>query len=105
MPILISISWVALFALGLALIVLIAKKKVEGLQEWLRRFLLLTGASAVGFFVSALSHNAVGYLFRVEEPFFFIMAVFVCQPGFLVGAAGSIVLLIRERKRRKEAKK
>jgi hypothetical protein len=105
MPILMSVSWVALFTLGLALIVLIVKKKAEGLQEWLRRFLLLTGACAVGFFVSALLHNAVGYLFRVEEPYFFIMAVFVCQPGFLVGAAGSIVLLIRERKRRKEAKK
>jgi hypothetical protein len=102
MPVLMSVFWVAVFALGLALIVLIVKKKVEGLQEWLKRFLLLTGASAVGFAVSGLLHNAVGGLFGVEEPFFFIMAVFVCQPGFLVGAIGSIVLLIKQGRRTKE---
>jgi len=84
----------------------------------LKRFLALTGASAVGFFASVILHNIVYGLFirlfgsdfwdRIgvgDEPFFFIMAVFVCPIGFLVGAAGSIVLFIRERKRRKEEKK
>lgn len=94
------ISWVAFFLLGLALIVLIVKKKVEGLQGLLKKFLLLTGASAVGFFVFVLLHNAVGGLFGVEEPFFFILAVIVCPLGFLVGATGTIVLFLKKRKRK-----
>ena len=69
------------------------KKKKEGLQGLLKKFLLLTGASAVGFFVFVLLHNAVYGLFGVEESFFFILAVIVCPLGFLVGATGTIVLL------------
>ena len=89
------ISWVAFFLLGLALIILVVKKKVEGL---LKKFLLLTGTSAVGFLPFVILHNAVYGLFGVEEPFFFILAVFVCPLGFLVGAVGTIVLL-KKRKR------
>ena len=92
------ISWVAFFLLGLALLILIVKKKVEGLQGLLKKFLLLTGASAVGYLPFILLHNAVSALFGVEEPFFFILAVFVCPLGFLVGAVGTIVLL-KKRKR------
>ena len=95
---LVFISWVAFFILGLALIVSIKKKKVEGLQGWLKKFLLLTGASAVGFLVFVILHNAVYGLFGVEEPFFFILAVIVCPLGFLVGAIGTVVLL-KKRKR------
>jgi len=87
------ISWAAFFVLGLALIVLIVKRKVEGLQGRLKKFLLLTGASAVGFLPFVLLHNIVSALFGVEEPFFFILAVFICPLGFLVGAIGTIVLL------------
>ena len=68
------------------------KEKVEGL---LKKFLLLTGASAVGFPVFAILHNLVYRLFRIEEPFFFILAVIVCPLGFLVGAIGTIVFLKR----------
>ncbi len=93
------ISWVTFFLLGLALIVLIVKKKVEGLQGLLKKFLLLTGASAVGFLVFVLLHNAVYGLFGVEEPFFFILAVIVCPLGFLVGAVGSIVVFIKNKNR------
>jgi hypothetical protein len=85
--------------LGVALIVLTVRERVEGK---LKAFFLLTGASAAGFFVSFLLHNAVYALFihffgegfwnGGDEPFFFIMAVFVCPLGFLVGAIGSIVL-------------
>lgn len=88
--------------LGVALIVLTVRERVEGK---LKAFFLLTGASATGFFVSFLLHNAVYALFihffgegfwnGGDEPFFFIMAVFVCPLGFLVGAIGSIVLCLR----------
>ena len=87
------ISFAAFFILGLALIVLTMKKKAEELSGWLKKFLLLTGASAVGFFVFALLHNVVSALFGVEEAFFFILAIFVCPLGFVVGAISTIVLL------------
>ncbi len=95
---LVFIAWVAFLVLGLALIVSIKKKKAEGPQGLLRKFLLLTGASAVGYLPFILLHNVVSALFGVEEPFFFILAVFVCPLGFLVGAVGTIVLL-KKRKR------
>jgi len=106
------ISWAAFFVLGLALIVLIVKKKAEGPQGWLKKFLLLTGASAVGFPVFAILHNLVYGLFiyffgqdfweRVglgDEPFFFLLAIIVCPLGFLVGVIGTIVLFLKKRKR------
>ena len=93
------------FLLGVTLIILTVKEKVGGT---LKKFFLLTGASAAGFFVSILLHNAIYGLFihsfganfwdRIglgDEPFFFILAIFVCPTGFLVGAVGSIVLAIR----------
>ena len=95
------------FLLGAALIFLTLKEKVGGI---LQKFLLLTGASAVGFFVSILLHNAIYGLFiyffgadfwdRIslgDEPVFFIVAIIICPIGFLVGVAGSIVLAIKNR--------
>ena len=89
--------------LGVALIVFTLRERVEGK---LKAFFLLAGASAAGFFVSFLLHNAVYALFihffgegfwgGGDEPFFFIMAVFVCPLGFLTGAIGAIVLRIRQ---------
>jgi hypothetical protein len=93
------------FLLGVALIVLTVKEKVGGT---LKKFFLLTGASAAGFFVSILLHNAIyGLLIywfganfwdRIglgDEPFFFFVAILVCPIGFLVGVIGSIVLAIK----------
>ena len=80
--------------LGAALLVLTVKTKVGGI---LKKFLLLTGASAVGLPVFVLLHNVVSGLFNIEEPVFFIMAVFVCPIAFLVGVVGSIKLAIRNR--------
>jgi hypothetical protein len=98
----ISIFGSIFLLLGVALIVLTVRERVEGK---LKAFFLLTGASAAGFFVSFLLHNAVYALFirffgegfwnGGDEPFFFIMAVIVCPLGFLVGAIGSIVLRLR----------
>ena len=98
----VTISGVLLFSLGAALIFLTVKEKVAGR---LKKFLILTGASSAGLVVSILLHNAIYGLFihwfgpdlweRIglpDEPFFFIIAVFICPVAFLVGAIGSIVL-------------
>ena len=95
--------FVAFFLLGAALIFLTIKEKVGGVPK---KFLLLTGASAAGIFVSVFLHNAIYGLFIYwfgadfwkggDEPFFFIMATIICPLGFLVGAIGSIVLGIKK---------
>lgn len=102
----IAISGAAFFLLGVALIVFTVKKKVGGM---LKKFLILTGASAAGFFVFVFLHNAIYGLFILwfgadfwdrigigDEPVFFLMATIVCPIGFLVGVAGSIVLTIKK---------
>jgi len=76
------------FLLGVTLLVLTVKTKVAGI---LKKLLLLTGASAVGFPVFAVLHNFVSALFNTEEPVFFILAAIVCPIAFLVGAVGTIV--------------
>jgi len=99
-------SGTVLFSLGIALILLTVKEKARGM---LRKFLILTGASAVGIPLSIVLHNAVYgiliYWFGADfwdrtgagdEPFFFIMGIIICPLGFLVGAVGSIVLAIRQ---------
>ena len=88
---------------------LIVKDQTSGYWSLLKKFLLLTGASAAGFLLFILLHNAVYSLLthffgtdfwdRIglgDEPFFFIMAIFVCPIGFLVGVVGRIVLAIKE---------
>ncbi len=88
-------SAIAVFVLlGVALLFLTVKTKVGGI---LKKFLLLTGASAVGLPVFILLHNLVSGLFNIEEPVFFIMATMVCPIGFLVGAVGTIVLTIKSK--------
>ena len=97
---------IVFFLLGIALIVLTVKKKVGGM---LKKLLLLTGASATGIFVFVILHNAfyalgimtshMPVLSRAMEVFhvaFFIIAIFVCPIGFLVGAVGSIVLGVKQ---------
>ena len=79
-------------------------------RNWqsVKRFLILLGTSFVGFFVFVLLHNVIYGLVYVEmlnrpdldEPFFFIMAIFVCPIGFLVGAVGSIFLTIKSKQAR-----
>ena len=102
------ISGVVFLLLGVALIVLTVKEKVGGMAK---KFFILTGASAVGLPVFVILHNAIYGLFihffgadfwdRIgmgDEPFFFFMAILVCPIGFLVGAIGSIVLAIKNRR-------
>lgn len=102
-PFLMFVSWMTFFLLGLTLVVLTLKQKVKGR---LKKFLLLTGASAAGFFVSVILHNFIyGWLIfcfgqdfwdRIglgDEPIFFLLAIVVCPIGFLIGVVGSLVLL------------
>jgi hypothetical protein len=94
--------------LGGLLIFLTIKERIEGV---LKKFLILTGASAAGFFVSVLLHNflyalnvitsdiiILRYLTEVLHVTFFLMAVFVCPLGFLIGARGSIIILVRRKR-------
>jgi len=77
------VPFAVFFLLGVVLIFLTLKKKIKGK---LKKFLILTGASAVGFFTSVLLHN----LILEEEPLFFLLAIVVCPIGFLVGVVGSM---------------
>ena len=87
-------GWPVFAALGVALLVLTVKTKVGGM---LKKFLLLTGGSAVGLLVFGILHNVVSALFNTEEPVFFIIATIVCPIGFLAGAVGAIVLAIKKK--------
>ena len=103
-----AISGFAFFSLGVALLVLAVKGKAGGLPK---TFLIVTGAAAIGIPISIILHNAIYGLFihffgegfwdragMGDEPFFFMMAIFVCPLGFLVGAVGSIVLAVKRPK-------
>ena len=84
----------ALIGLGVMSIILTVRTKVRG---WLKRFLLLTEASFVGFLISGILHNVISGLTNFEEPVFFIIATIVCPVGFLVGAVGTIVLAVKNK--------
>lgn len=98
------------FVLGAILIFLTLKLKIKGK---LKVFLILAGVAAVAILPSAILHNLVYALFvylfgegfwkgigLAGEPFFFIIAIIVCPILFLVGAIGSVVLFIKERKKK-----
>lgn len=93
------------FLLGIALIIFTVR---GGLSGWLKKFFILTGASAAGVLVSVLLHNLVYGLFAHfagadfwnggDEFLFFIMTIVVCPLGFLVGVVGAIISGARNRK-------
>jgi len=104
---LVAFLGLAFLVLGIALIILTYKQKIKGGLKWL---LLLTGFSSAGILPSVILHNIVYGLFiylfgqdyweRIgmgDEPFFFILALIILPLLFLVGAVGSVVLLIRKR--------
>ncbi len=103
-----QLSGLLFFALGLTLLILTARAKLDKL---FKGFLLLTSSSAVGFFVSILLHGVVYGLFILifgeefwnrigipDEPAFFIMALIICPIAYLVGTVGSIVLILRRKR-------
>jgi hypothetical protein len=104
------LSVLLFLALGLALLILTIRARAR-LDRPLKRFLLLTSSSAVGVFASILLHGVVYGLFILlfgedfwsktgleDEPFFFIMGLFVCPIAYLVGTVGSIVIITRRKK-------
>ncbi|UCH52038.1 MAG: hypothetical protein JSV54_04685 [Chloroflexota bacterium] len=106
------LSGLLFFALGLALLILTIRTRAS-LNRPLKRFLLLTSSSAVGVFASILLHGMVYGLFILllgddfwnragleDEPFFFMMGLFICPIAYLVGTIGSIVLIIRRKKQK-----
>jgi len=102
------ISGVILVILGSVLIGLTLVQKVEGK---LKKLLMLTGASAAGFFVFALLHNIfyaleqitshitiLSYSMKAFEVIFFLIAIFACPIGFLIGVIGTIIMFNKKRK-------
>lgn len=94
-------SIIALFCLGITLIVLAAKAKFTRISK---TFFILTGASAAGMIAFLLLHN-LAYALLTEffgegiwsgmgdEPVFFILATIVCPLALIVGVIGGIVLI------------
>jgi hypothetical protein len=94
-------------ALAMLLVVLTVKLKESGIRKF---FFILTGASAIGIPICAILHNLVfalcvkfGWIFWTgsDEPVFFVLTLFVLPALFVLGALGSIVLLISARLRKK----
>lgn len=94
-------SIIALFCLGIALIVLAAKAKYTKISK---TFFILTGASAAGMIAFLLLHNLAYALLTKffgegiwsgmgDEPVFFILATIVCPLALIVGVIGGIVLI------------
>jgi len=92
---------VILAGLGVALIVLSAKKVKDRAYKV---FLMVTGSAAAGIVVSSVLHNLVyALLVRLsidiaDEPVFFILATIICPVALLAGIAGSITLMVKKRK-------
>ncbi len=95
------------FLLGGALIILTLKEKITGR---LKKFLLLTGASSVGFVISVILHNLfyaaaiwlgdiliLSYLMQILQVVFFFAAVFICPIGFLIGAVAAGKTLFKKK--------
>ena len=93
------------FLLGGLLTFLVYKQKLGGK---LKNYLLLTGFSAVGFFVFAVLHNlfyALGELSKniavlptvleYIHATFFIISVIICPIGFLIGVIGSLISITK----------
>ncbi len=106
-PFLFLSPFVVFFLLGTALLILTAKSKIKGKQ---RKFLILTGVSATGFFISILLHNLLyalaivsaqivilKYLFEFLHATFFIVGVIVCPLGFILGAVGTKIIINKKK--------
>ncbi|MCK4452066.1 MAG: hypothetical protein KAX26_15955 [Anaerolineae bacterium] len=75
-----------------------------------KRFLILLGASLIGFPLFVLLHNlfyglgqvaadviVLGTLLEFLHAVFFLVAIMVCPPGVLIGAVGSVVTYCKGR--------
>ncbi len=75
-----------------------------------KSFLILLGASLIGFPLFVILHNlfyglgqvaadiiVLGYLLEFLHAVFFLVAIMVCPPGVLIGAVGSVVTYCKGR--------
>ena len=75
-----------------------------------KRFLILLGASLIGFPLVVILHNlfyalgqvaadviVLGTLLEFLHAVFFLVAILVCPPGVLIGAVGSVVTYCKGR--------
>lgn len=94
----------AFVVLAVALVIITAKLKESGIRKV---FFIVTGASAILIPIFAILHNLAYALFfhgkDGDEAFFFILAIIVCPALFVLGAIGSIVLLVSATLRKKES--
>jgi len=94
--------------LGILLVFLVLK---QGIQGKLRKYLLLTGASATSFFIFVFLHNVfyglevissniilLKNLMGILHIIFFIIALLICPLIFLISTIGSIIIFIEKRK-------
>ena len=61
----------------------------------LKIFLVVAGISLGAFIISVVLHNVISGLFDIEEPVFFVIAVFISPLAFAVGLIGSLVIFIK----------
>jgi len=88
-------------------------------KRWseMKKFLILSGISFVGFFIFVILHNAfyalgkitehivvLKYLMEVLHVIFFLIAIFVCPMGVLVGIIGYFVIVRRNHRMRKKTR-
>ena len=78
--------------LSITLLILAIKENIEGIFG---KFLILTGASAVGIAAGILLENFLTG--TIGESIFFIIGVVIAPIGFLVGIIGSIVFFAKKR--------
>lgn len=91
------------FILGALLLFLTLKTKT--INPKLKKFLILTGISSTGFFLSVLLHNflyglsvllqhisSLHRLIEILSAVFFLIGIFVCPIAFVIGVVGGIIL-------------
>jgi len=92
------IEMVILSLLGGAIVFLTIYKNYGGL---FRIFAIMAGIAPLAIIVSIFLHNLTCALLsklsgkEIEEPVFFLIAVFGCPAALLVGAVGSLILAIK----------
>ncbi|MHB1254176.1 MAG: hypothetical protein ACYCZ1_08405 [Candidatus Humimicrobiaceae bacterium] len=66
----------------------------------LKRFLITAAISLLLFPVAVIIHNLIYGATKIEESVFFFIAVFICPFGFFTGIIGSIVVWVKQHKKR-----
>jgi len=73
----------------------IEPKLDEKRLKMLKAFLLIAGIALGTFVISVFLHNALSGLLGIEEPVFFVIAVFIAPSALAVGLIGGLVIFIR----------